>query len=88
MKRVNEGIVFSNDICSILKGVNALDFDYRKNGISIPSDEEIEKVREDFSKDVNRIFDGNVTIFSEADMEDFLYWSLCDVLEYPHRNFR
>lgn len=88
MKKVEEGIVFSNDIYSILKGVNALDFDYRGKGIMIPTEDEIQKLRNDFSKDVNRMFDGKVTIFSEAEMEDFLYWSLCDVLEYPHRQFR
>ncbi len=88
MKRVEEGIVFSNDIYSILKGVNALDFDYRGEGIMLPTEDEIQKVRKDFSKDVNRMFDGKVTIFSEAEMEGFLYWSLCDVLDYPHRQFR
>lgn len=85
MKKVEDGIVFSNDIYSILKGVNALDFDYRGRGIMIPKEEEIQKVRKDFLKDVNRMFEGKVTIFSEAEMEDFLYWSLCDVLDYPHR---
>lgn len=88
MKKVEDGIVFSNDIYSILKGVNALDFDYRGKGIMIPTGDEIQKLRNDFSKDVNRMFDGKVTIFSEAEMEDFLYWSLCDVLEYPHCEFR
>ena len=85
MKKVEEGIVFSNDIYSILKGINALDFDYRGKGIMIPTEAEIQKVRNDFLKDVNRMFEGKVTIFSEAEMEDFLYWSLCDVLDYPHR---
>lgn len=84
MKKVEEGIVFSNDIYSILKGVNALNFDYRGRGIMIPSEEEIAKIRRDFLKDALRMFDGKVTIFSEAEMEDFLYWSLMDCLEYPH----
>lgn len=88
MKKIEEGIVFSNDIYSILKGVNSLDFDYRRRGIMLPSEEEIQKIRDDFSKDVNRMFDGKVTIFSEGEMEDFLYWSLSDVLEYPHCEFR
>lgn len=85
MKKVEEGIVFSNDIYSILKGINALDFDYRGKGIMIPTEAEIQKVRNDFLKDVDRMFEEKVTVFSEAEMEDFLYWSLCDVLDYPHR---
>ena len=88
MKKVEEGIVFSNDIYSILRGVNALNFDYRGRGMMLPIEEEIQKIRQDFLKDVKRIFNGNVTIFSEAEMEDFLYWSLCDVLDYPHCQFR
>lgn len=84
MKKVEEGIVFSYDIYRILKGINALDFDYRKNGLSIPTEDEIRKVRNDFEKDVKRIFYGKVTIFGEEKMEDFLYRSLDDVLEYPH----
>ena len=84
MKKVEDGIVFSNDIYSILKGVNALDFDYRGRGMMLPTEQEINKIRMDFLKDVNRMFARKVTIFSEAEMEDFLYWSLCDVLDYPH----
>ena len=85
MEKVEKGIVFSYDIYRILKGVNALDFDYRKNGLSIPTEDEIVKLRNDFEKDVKRMFNGNVTIFSEEKMEDFLNGSLIDVLEYPHR---
>ena len=87
MEKVEDGIVFSYDIYRILKGINALDFDYQKNGLSIPTEDEIEKLRNDFEKDVKRMFNENVTIFSEEKMEDFLYDSLTDVLEYPHRNF-
>lgn len=88
MEKVEDGIVFSYDIYRIFKGINALDFDYRKNGLSIPTEDEIKKVRSDFEKDVKRIFDGKVTIFGEEKMEDFLYRSLVDVLEYPHRIIR
>ena len=88
MEKVEEGIVFSYDIYRILKGINALDFDYRKNGLSIPTEDEIQKLRNDFEKDVKRMFDGKVTIFGEEQMEDFLYRSLIDVLEYPHRIIR
>ena len=62
MKKVEEGIVFSNDIYSILRGVNALNFDYRGRGMMLPIEEEIQKIRQDFLKDVKRIFNGNVTI--------------------------
>lgn len=88
MEKVESGIVFSNDIYRILKGINALDFNYEKNGMRIPSEAQIEKLRRDFEKDVSRIFDGNVTIFSENRMEDFLYRALIDVLDYPHCLFR
>ena len=83
MKRINEGIVFSNDIMWILKGKNALDFDYSKKGLKIPRKEEIEKLRIDFKKDVNNIFD-RVTVIDEEEMEEYLYTSLEDVKQYPH----
>lgn len=83
MKKVKDGIVFSNDIYRIMQGKNALDFDYAKNGLIIPTEEQIRKLRSDFKRDVNRIFDGKVTIFSETEMDDFLYDSLEDCWEYP-----
>ena len=83
MKRIDEGIVFSNDIMWILKGKNALDFDYGKEGLKIPRKEDIEKLRNDFKKDVNNIFD-RVTVIDEEEMEEYLYTSLEDVKQYPH----
>lgn len=85
MKKVEKGIVFSNDIYRILKGINAIDFSYRDSGMVIPSENDIDVLRNDFEKDVRRMFKGDVTIFSEDEMEDSLYWSLMDVINYPHR---
>ena len=83
MKRIDEGIVFSNDIMWILKGKNALDFNYSKKELKIPRKEDIEKLRSDFKKDVNNIFD-RVTVIDEEEMEEYLYTSLEDVKQYPH----
>ena len=84
MIRVEDGIVFSNDIYRILQGQNALDFDYSANGLNIPSREQVEFLRADFAKDARRMFNNKVTIFSEEQMEGFLYSSLDSVMEYPH----
>lgn len=83
MERVQSGIVFSNDIFRIMQGQNALGFDYNKNGLIIPNERQIEVMRNDFKKDVNRIFNGDVTIFSEEEMDGFLYDSLADSWEFP-----
>lgn len=48
MKKIREGIVFSNDIERILKGNNALQFKYLDNGLIIPSSNYIEVLRKDF----------------------------------------
>ncbi len=76
MKRVDKGIVFSDDIKRILNGINAFDFKYK----FIPSLETIEVLRDDFKKDVNKIFD-NVTIISE---EEMLSVNKFIGGEYPH----
>ena len=65
-----------------MKGKNALDFIYSKHGLSIPSEEQIETVRKNFEKDVNRIFNEEVTIFSEDEMEDLLYNSIDESEEF------
>lgn len=64
MKKIDKGIVFSDDIKMILNGKNAFDYEYKY----IPSDNVIENVREDFKKEVNKIFNGDVTIISEEEM--------------------
>lgn len=85
MKKINEGIVFSNDIFRILEGKNALDFNYEKQGMEIPTKDKIEYLRQDFAKDVKRIFKNKVEIISEEEMDGFLEESLNDVKGYPHR---
>lgn len=87
MERIKEGIVFSNDIYRILCGHNALDFDYSDKNIVIPRKKFIKTLREDFKKDVERIFP-KVTIISEGDMLLYINQSISDVYRrYPHRIF-
>ena len=77
MREIKKGIVFSNDIKRILNGVNAFDYKYQ----FVPSDGVIDTIRDDFKRDVNEIFNGNVTIVSEEDMlkvNEFIGG------EYPH----
>lgn len=64
MKKINNGIVFSDDIKRILNGINAFDFQYK----FIPSDSVINSIRMDFKTDVNKIFNGYVTFISEDEM--------------------
>ena len=77
MEKINNGIVFSDDIKIILNGKNAFDYVYKY----IPSDSVIKVLREDFKRDVNKIFNNQVTIISEDEM------NLVNNLiggEYPH----
>lgn len=67
MEIINNGIVFSNDIERILKGSNALNFNYEQKGLKIPNSSFIKMLREDFSLSTNKIFN-NVTIISEEEM--------------------
>ena len=64
MKKINKGIVFSEDIKRILNGINAFDYKYD----FIPNNGVIDTIRTDFKFDVNKIFSGNVTIISEEEM--------------------
>lgn len=77
MKKINKGIVFSDDIKRILNGINAFDYKYE----FIPSDDVINSLREDFKSDVNKIFNSNVTIISEEEM-----MNVNNLIggEYPH----
>ena len=81
MKKIENGIVFSDDIKRILKGINAFDYKYDY----IPEDSTVDALRADFRADVNKMFDGNVTIISEDEMLEVNGliggW-------YPHCNFR
>ncbi len=82
METIKEGIVFSDDIKRILNGNNALDFNYES--IGIPDNSTIEAVREDFKKDVNKIFDKKVKIISEKEMVSSMLESASDVYgKYP-----
>ena len=76
MRNIENGIVFSNDIYRILNGRNALDFNYKEKGIIIPSKNEIGFLRENFKKDVNKIFKGQVVIIEEEEMENYMYEAL------------
>ena len=66
MDKINNGIVFSDDIERIISGKNAFDYSY---GV-VPNSSFIEYLRDDFKFDVKNIFDGNVTIISEEEMMD------------------
>lgn len=89
MEKINKGIVFSNDIERILKGNNALNFNYNDAGILIPSSNLFENLREDFKESVNKIFPNSVTILSEEEMLASTEYALKDVLgRYPHCIFR
>ena len=80
MKKINEGIVYSNDIMLILNGYNNLNYNY--NGLLLPSN--IEDLRKDFKKTTERIFP-KVTIISEEDMISSMSNAIKDVLGiYPH----
>ena len=87
MKKIKNGIVFSNDIEYILKGNNALDFDYQKRGMTVPATSFISGLREWFKSDVNKIFNGQVIILSEEEMLNSIYNSISDIIgRYPHNN--
>lgn len=66
MRKISEGIVFSEDINIILNGVNAFDYQYK----FIPSDSVIKDIRESFRSDVGKIFNGNIVIISEEEMRE------------------
>ena len=80
MKKISNGIVISNDIKRILDGVNAFNYNYNVE----VEDNVIDNMRDDFRKNISRIFDGNVSIISEDEMLE-----VNNLIggEYPHRNF-
>lgn len=75
MKEIKKGIVISYDIERILNGINAFNYKY---GV-IPNAKLIKEVREDFEKDMKRIFD--TTIIEEDEM---LEVNKLIGGEYPH----
>ncbi len=83
MKKIDKGIVYSNDIKRILNGYNNLDYNY--NGMIIPN---IEYLRKDFKKTVDSIFP-STTIISEEEMISSMSNACQDVLGiYPHHIVR
>ena len=62
--KIKKGIVFSYDIERILNDINAYDFKYN----FIPSKGLIKDLINDFVKDVNKVFNNEVTIVSEEEM--------------------
>lgn len=84
MKKIKEGIVFSNDIKRILNGYNAINYSYNQRGIIIPNDYFIESLRQDFENTVNKIFTKTTTI-TEEEMLTSIYKSISPFLgRYPH----
>ena len=77
MEIIKDKIVFSNDIEIIFSGINAFDFTYDY----VPSKEAIDNVRLNFKDEVDKIFEGKVSIISEEEM--LLVNSLIEG-DYPH----
>lgn len=89
MKNIENGIVYSNDIYRILKGNNALNYNYQNKGMIIPNEETINEIRSNFVKDTNAIFNNQVTIVSEEEMVTGMNEVIKDVYGLlPHRLFR
>ncbi len=85
MKKIEEGIVFSNDIERIMKGNNALNYSYEKQGMVLPNKDFYEMLRKDFYNKTSAIFNGCIDIISEEDMLNGLLTCINDVYErYPH----
>lgn len=82
MDRINDGIIFSNDIYYILNGKNSLGFSYVDNNIIIPKKEEIDLLRKDFLEKTSRYFE-KVSIVEEKDMVKYLNFSLKTFKDYP-----
>ena len=64
MKEIKKGFVYSEDIKRILNGVNAFNYKYD----AIPSEKTIKNIREDLKKQMNRIFNNQVTTVTEEEM--------------------
>lgn len=84
MIKIEEGIVFSNDIKRIMEGNNPLDFSYNKRNIIIPSKTTYEEIRKNFKNETQKIFP-NITIISEEEMIEGLNDILTKYINrYPH----
>ena len=82
MIKIKKGIVFSYDIERILKGNNALGYNYQANGIIIPNNNFIQSLRKSFENDTGKIF-GEVVTISEDDMLN----SLENTIKYIDRRY-
>ena len=79
MKEIKKGFVYSEDIKRILEGVNSFDYKYEE----IPNVETIKNVRDDFKKQINKIFNNQVTVVTE---EEMLMVKKLISGDYPHCN--
>lgn len=70
MKKIENGIVFSEDIELILNGNNALNYSYKDNGIIIPDKTFIKNLRMDFYKLAKLVYNTNIVIVTEQEMID------------------
>ena len=77
MKEIKFGFVYSEDIKRILDGINAFDYKYD----AIPSNETIINIREDLNKQINQVFNNQVTVVTE---EEMLMINNLIGGEYPH----
>ena len=68
MKRLEDGIIISNDIYLIITGCNALKFKYIDKAIIVPSKEFIDNLREEFKEICEKAYQTKVTFISEEDM--------------------
>lgn len=89
MKTIDNKIVFSNDIKRILKGKNSLNFNYEIKGIQTPDNIIFDYVRKNFEEETKKIFNNQVEIISEEEMQENINLSIKKYLcQYPHRVFR
>lgn len=68
MKTIENKIVFSNDIKQILNGNNPLNYKYFETSLPNPISSTIDELRNDFTSDVSKIFNGKFEIISEDEM--------------------
>lgn len=76
---INEGMVFSNDIETIMRGNNPMDFRYQDKDMVLPKTSFYNDLRKDFEKDIKKIFGTNYKIIGETEMYNAIYLALVDV---------
>ena len=70
MKKLENCIVFSEDIKLIMEGNNALNYRFSDKGIIIPDDNFIRNIRMNFYNIMKDVYDTNVVIVTEKEMKD------------------